>query len=241
MARANAVALLLPPSEGKAAGGDGPPWSPDAGRFGVELGPARETIAAALRAAGGGTQRLLGVGGQRLERAQLANASLIGAPTMPAGRRYTGVVWDHLDLASLPVTARRRAERSIVVLSGLLGAVAVGDPIPDYRLKMGASLPGLGVLARWWRPTLGLALQEWVAGRTVVDLLPKEHRAAWPGSVGGGARLLRVSFVERTGKVAGHDAKAAKGLLARHVLLEGGDPRAALVSFHHDRFDLHIE
>ncbi|MGA0367110.1 MAG: hypothetical protein ACO3N1_08085 [Ilumatobacteraceae bacterium] len=45
-----------------------------------------------------------------------------------------------------------------------------------------------------------------------------------------------MSFVEKSGKVAGHDAKAAKGLLARHLLEKPGDPMEALRSWTHPRF-----
>lgn len=236
MPRSVPFALLLPPSEGKAEGGSRPPWSTDAGRFGGALGPSRAAIVEALSAAEGGSARLLGVGGRHLERARAANTSLIGAATLPAGRRYTGVVWDHLGLATLPVGARRRAAASVVVLSGLLGAAALDDAVPDYRLKMGASLPPLGVLSRWWRPTLSDVLDDFLAGRVVIDLLPNEHRAAYD-SRGTRARAhVTVAFVERSGKAAGHDAKAAKGLLARHILVEGGDPRRAIESFGHERF-----
>jgi hypothetical protein len=230
--------LLLPPSEGKAEGGGGPRWSTDAGRFGAALGPARAVIVEALAAAEGGSLRLLGVGGRHLERAQAANASLIGAPTLPAGRRYTGVVWDHLGLATLPVGARRRAATSVVVLSGLLGAATLEDPVPDYRLKMGASLPPLGVLSRWWRPTLSDVLDEFLAGRVVIDLLPNEHRAAYDARRSRARAYVTMAFVERSGKAAGHDAKAAKGLLARHILIESGDPRRAIDSFSHARFEV---
>ncbi|MGD9701997.1 MAG: YaaA family protein [Acidimicrobiia bacterium] len=231
-------ALLLPPSEGKAEGGAGPPWSPAAGRFGEALGPLRATIVEALAAVDGGSQRLLGVGGRHLERARAANVSLLGAPTLPAGRRYTGVVWDHLDLAGLPGAARRRASASIVVLSGLLGAVGVDDPVPGYRLKIGASLPPLGVLARWWRPALSDVLDEFLTRRVVVDLLPNDHASAWVPRSDRYRAHVKVAFVERSGKVAGQDAKAAKGLLARHIVLEGGDPRASIETFAHDRFEV---
>ena len=239
MPRPVPLTLLLPPSEGKAEGGGRTRWTPDSGIFGEQLGPVRAEIAAALAAAGGGSEKLLGVGGRHLDRALAANATLVGAPTLPAGKRYTGVVWDHLGLASLGGPERARATRSIVVVSGLLGLVGVNDPVPDYRLKMGVSLTGIGVVSRAWRPHLSGALNEHVAGRLVVDLLPKEHAAAWAPE--GSARAhLEVVFVERDGKVAGHDAKAAKGLLARHVLAAGGDPRRALATFDHPRFTLRV-
>jgi hypothetical protein len=233
-------ALLLPPSEGKAEGGSGPGWSTDAGRFGEALGSARAAIAEALTAAEGGSSRLLGVGGRHLERARAANAALIGAPTLPAGRRYTGVVWDHLGLATLPIGARRRAAASVVVLSGLLGAAAVDDPVPDYRLKMGASLPPLGRLASWWRPRLSSVLNRRLRGADVVDLLPQEHALAWEPAPRRYASLHRVRFRDAAGAAGGHDAKAAKGLLARYLLLSDAPVAEALRSFQHPRFTIEV-
>jgi len=231
------LSLLLPPSEGKAVGGRGT-WDPTAGsnRHLRELAGRREQVARALAAHGGGDEKLLGVGGAHLTRAQSANASLLaGAPVLRAAARYTGVVWDHLDLASLPADARARARSSVVVVSGLLGVVGVDDPVPDYRLKMGASLPPLGKLSTWWRPAVSTAINTWAARRFVVDVLPQEHRAAW---VPDGVQGVSVSFVERTGKVAGHDAKAAKGRFARHVLLFDGHPLDAIATWSDERFDL---
>lgn len=235
------VSLLLPPSEGKATGGQGR-WDPHRSRVAAFrlLGDRREQVAAALAAAAGGDEKLLGVGGAHLLRAQSANAALLGAPVLAAGERYTGVVWDHLDLRSLPAEARRRASTSVAVVSGLLGVVSVDDPVPDYRLKMGASLAPLGRLATWWRPAVTEAIGTWARRRFVVDLLPQEHRGAWAPD--GPARVtgVSVSFVERSGKVAGHDAKAAKGRLARHLLLFDGHPLDALEAWSDERFDLAV-
>lgn len=241
---ARRLAVLLPPSEGKAPGGDGPPWSPGDGAFGA-LAEWRAQIAAALARATGGDAKLLGVGGAHLERAQTANVALVGAGTLPAAHRYTGVVHDHLGLATLPGPARRRASAAVVIVSGLLGAVAIDDPVPDYRLKMGARLAPLGTLSRFWREALSAELNAWLQGRIVVDLLPNEHAGAWVPAPDRATTIVRVSFTERAGTsngaVVGHDAKAAKGLLARHLLLAGGDPRKALASFEHDRFALRVQ
>jgi cytoplasmic iron level regulating protein YaaA (DUF328/UPF0246 family) len=126
---------------------------------------------------------------------------------------------------------------SVVIVSGLLGLAALDDPTPHYRLKMGASLAPFGRLSTWWRPAIGEALTAWAGRRFVVDLLPNEHRAACST-----ARLrgVSVSFIERAGKVAGHDAKSAKGRLARHLLTSGGHPLDALESWVDARFDLVI-
>ncbi len=239
------LSLLLPPSEGKAQGGRGH-WVPASGKVAAFAGLAdrREQVARALAEVGGGDEKLLGVGGAHLLRAQSANTSLLGAPVLRAAERYTGVVWDHLDLASLPPDHRKRAGASIAVVSGLLGVVGVDDRIPDYRLKMGASLAPMGKLSTWWRPAVSEAINTWARRRFVIDVLPNEHRAAWvPDTVRG----VSVSFVERgaasapgtaagAAKVVGHDAKAAKGRLARHVLTFDGHPEEALATWSDERF-----
>ena len=239
MSKNVSLSLLLPPSEGKAASGDpGQPWAPASGQFGAHLGVRRAQVAAALAELGGGTEKLLGVGGAHLARAQEANEHLVGAPSLPAAQRYTGVVWDALDLASMRAPLRRRAGASIAVVSGLLGVVGFDDPTPDYRLKMGASLAPFGKLSTWWRPAVSAAIDGWAAGRYIVDLLPNEHRAAWvPGD---DLQGVSVGFVERSGKVAGHDAKAAKGRLARYLLEWKGHPLDALDAWEDHRFDLTI-
>lgn len=214
-----APVILLPPSEGKAAGGKGS-WDPASGTFDA-LADLRRDVADALAkaVAGGEVAKLLGVSGAHLERAIDADRSVIGAPVLRASRRYTGVVHAHLDLTTLRAAGRRR----VVILSGLLGAVAADDPVPDYRLKMGASLDPLGKLSTWWRPHLAAVLDPIVDGRPVLDLLPNEHAAAYQPAA---RTVVRVRFEranpDGTRTIVGHDAKAAKGLLARHVLTAKG-------------------
>lgn len=228
--RSPALTLLLPPSEGKATDGDDPGWSPDLGTFGDALADRRAEVVSALAATGGGDRKLLGVGGDNLDRAQCANRTLLGAPTLPAWQRYTGVVWDHLDPATLTAAQRR----SIVVVSGLHGLVRADDPVPDYRLKMGASLAPVGKLSTWWRPVLADVLRGAARRRTVVDLLPQEHRAAFTDT--DRERFVVVDLVERSGAPGGHAAKAAKGRLARHLLTCGLPLDEALISWSDDRF-----
>ena len=230
------LGVLLPPSEGKAIGGDGPIWSTELGRF-AELHGRRSTLVRRLARVRGGNEKLLGVGGNHLISARIANSSLTTAPSLPAWRRYTGVVWDGLDVASLPAADKRRAMSSVVVVSGLLGLVGLDDPLPEYRLKMGASLAPYGKLSTWWRPVLAAPLSEWAAQRFVVDLLPNEHRAACSEADVCG---VHITFVERHGKVAGHDAKLAKGRLARHLLTTREHPMDAVHSWSDARFELVI-
>ena len=214
------LVVLLPPSEGKAAGGRGR-FALRSGSFRA-LAPARDEVAEALaRAArGSGAAKLFGVGGDALARAVALSCAIVSSETLPAHERYCGVVWRHLDAPSLSGAARARAEAGVIVVSGLLGLVAFADPVPDYRCKMGAVLPPLGKVSRWWRPRLNDALAGWVRGATVVDLLPNEHADALDRAAVAEAcrRYVRVEFTRGSGGAAGHGAKAAKGLAARALL-----------------------
>lgn len=211
------VVILVPPSEGKAPGGGTPRWRPGSGRFGRALGPMRTQVAGGLNAIGGGNARLLGVGGAHLERAQAANLGVIGAPTLAAWERFTGVVWDHFDPGGLNAADPNRASQRVVVVSALAGLSGLDDPLPDHRLKLSVRLSDLGKLSTWWRPKLSDVLARATPGALVVDLLPAEHAAALDPTRHDG-EWLRIDLVDDAGRRAGHAAKQAKGLLIRQLV-----------------------
>jgi cytoplasmic iron level regulating protein YaaA (DUF328/UPF0246 family) len=215
--------VLLPPSEGKEDGGQPrTKWSPSQGTFGKALNAHRKAIASALHDAGGGSATLLGVSGKNLARAQAGNSSLVGSPTLAACERYSGVVWSHLDLPTLTPTQRSFARDHIVVVSGLLGAVLGGDPTPDYKLKMSARLSinhlPVQTMSKLWREPVSTAVNNFCAGHLVVDVLPQDHRGIFLPDLSQLKGYVAVDLVTKlNGKAGGHDAKAAKGLLVRHL------------------------
>ena len=203
--------ILLPPSEGKAPGGRGAPWAPGRSTL-PQLDDARERVLDALAAAG---------------------VDLGKARTLPAVRRYTGVLYQALDWESLPPEARRLGNRSVLVASGLWGVSAPGDPLPAYRLKMSANLAPLGKLSTWWRPHLTAALAGHLAGRLVWDLLPAEHAAAWRPEEVPLRRRVTVRFVDAGGRTVSHWNKLLKGALVRHLLTERPAGPEALAGWEH--------
>ncbi|MGH2595315.1 MAG: YaaA family protein [Actinomycetota bacterium] len=237
--------ILLPPSEGKAPGGDGPPWIP--GSMSIDLDEHRVAaliaLAKAMRGSEAARAKLLGVKSRALHTATEADRDARRSPTRPAIERYTGVLYDALDHGSLTAAQRRRLDESVVIFSGLWGLVAPSDPIPDYKLKMGASLPGFGKLSSWWRDELSARLAERASSRQVWNLLPIEHAAAWRPP--DGLPQWTVHFLERRpdGSLAAvsHRNKGLKGALVRHLLahpsiepadLRGwGDERDVVLSF----------
>ena len=215
--------LLLPPSEGKAVGGR---RSERPDTFAEDLSRPRAAVVAelgrVLRSASSSTRAaVLGVRGELLERALVATGELLDgtAPVLPAWRRYSGVVWAGLDPGTVTPADRRR----ILVPSGLYGMTTAADPVADYRLKLLVSLGRLGRLSTFWRPTVTAALCRRARGRVVVDLLPAEHAHALDlASLASSTRVVQVRFVGADGRRAvGHEAKSAKGRLARAVL-DGG-------------------
>ena len=229
--------ILLPPSEGKAAGGQSHLlWTPESGTFGNELADKRLAIIKKLTTLRGGDEKLLGVKGTHLAIAKTKNQNILQSPGMPAWMRYTGVVWDHLALASLPTATRNRALPNILVPSGLLGLVSAHDMIPDYKLKIGARIKPFGTLNAWWRESITECLAEQSQKKLVIDLLPQEHQAAidWTQI----SSVVHVQLISKTGGVVGgHNAKAAKGLLARHIIdSEKSNISDAIQSFQHQLY-----
>jgi cytoplasmic iron level regulating protein YaaA (DUF328/UPF0246 family) len=241
------VRILVPPSEGKTAGGDGPKWAAGTTRFDALDRPRRAVMTALQKGLAGDAAALLGVKGDALAAAVRADRAVRRSPTMPAIERFNGVLYDALDARSLSARARRRLDERVVILSGLFGALGPSDPIPDHKLKMSASLPGVGRLATFWRPHLDAALQPELAGATVWDLLPNEHAAALSagGPAGGSdgdsaAHRIVVRFlddVERDGErrlvTVSHWNKLLKGALVRHLVTTGADDHASLAAFTH--------
>lgn len=247
--------ILLPPSEGKARGGRGRPLRLDRLSFPAlhdQRDATIDALARAMRGSVAARSKLLGVKGEVLADATDADVAVRTAPTMPAIQRFTGVLYDELDVGSLSTEDRRRLDAQVIVFSGLFGLVRPKDAIPDHRLKMNVALPGIGNVATAWRPHITEALAPVVAGATVWNLLPGEHAAAWrpapPGAQGGPAAMLSVRFLdegprrggERSFTTVSHWNKLLKGALVRFVLATGADAPAALRRFRHPegyRFD----
>ena len=216
--------VLLPPSETKRAGGDGPPLDlPSLSR--PELGPMRAELVGELielAADPSACRQALGISAAQdseIER----NAALRTAPTFPALRRYTGVLYDALDVESLRGAEAGRARARLAVGSALFGLLRAEDRIPAYRLSAGSKLPGRPGLATRWRPALEPVLAELAQHELVVDL----RSGAYMG-LGRLERAVRVDVVtEQPGgrrTVVSHFNKAHKGRLARALAAGRSEP-----------------
>ncbi|MFE1668309.1 peroxide stress protein YaaA [Corynebacterium bovis] len=241
--------VILPPSETKRTGGEGPPLALDSLML-PSLTPVRRRLVESLRtlcsatSEAGRADALAALGLRPTMAAALdLNAALTSSPTTPALDRYTGVAFDALDAATLPPAARRR----LAVGSALWGVVGADDPVPAYRLSGGARVPaeaagdsstGTGRARAGAADDAGTVTVRSVWGRELTDALTgwrDERRAR--GDNGAvvdlrsgayhalgpvpGAVTLRVEsrYPDGSRKVVSHFNKHYKGLVARELAL----------------------
>jgi hypothetical protein len=227
------VLILLPPSEAKTRGGEGPPVD-IATLSWPDLGRARQRVATTLVSVCRRTPKqardYLGLS-EALDDDRLANADLLISATMPAGRRYRGILYDALDYPTLPAAARRRADASLVIFSGLWGAVRPADPLPAYRIGISTKLPRIGPLPTYWREPLSAALDDAVASIGALDFRSSGYRQMYRPSAEAGPSVISVAITGPDGEksASSFQSKVAKGRLVRELLRSGAPSAAAVI------------
>ncbi|TCO56834.1 peroxide stress protein YaaA [Actinocrispum wychmicini] len=214
--------VLLPPSETKAEGGSGPALDLAALSF-PDLDPVREKLVSALVDLAADVPASLAALGlsERQSDEVRRNTELRQSPTVPALSRYTGVLYDALDVAGMKRAERGRAGGRLAVASALFGLVRPDDLVPSYRLSASSAVPGVGPLGALWRPALGPVL----AGLDglVVDLRsgPYAALAKIPDAV-----TVQVVSEQVGGRrqAVTHFNKAHKGKLARALATAPREP-----------------
>ncbi|MCV2393223.1 peroxide stress protein YaaA [Actinotalea sp. M2MS4P-6] len=227
--------IVLPPSEAKAAPARrGHPVDPSSLSFPALAGTRDRVLAATLASCTrGDALRRFGVGPSLAD--ELArDARILELPARPALEVFTGVLFDGLDAPTLSAAARRRAAARLVVVSGLWGALRPRDRIPPYRLNVCAALvepdgAELGGLEPLWRAVLPEVLAEALGPRgLLVDLRSSSYLAMGRATAVADRTVeVRVLRDGPTGRsVVSHMAKHTRGLVARHLLQTGADPRS---------------
>lgn len=212
--------LLLPPSETKRDGGvEGS--SLDLSRLTFnELSIARKTALAGLRKLSRNTSIATGALGLGPKQAfEVGRNRAIGtSPVLPAIERYTGVLYDGLDAASLTPEQRAFAHHHVAIHSALFGLLAADDPIPAYRLSHNSRLPGLS-LRTLWRPAISAALE--AHDGFILDLRSEAYATLGPAPAE--SRYLRVVSEDAGGRrvALSHFNKKAKGEFTRAILEAG--------------------
>jgi hypothetical protein len=214
--------ILLPPSETKRDGGEaGSRLDLDSLSF-PSLTRARRSAISGLRALSKSvatSTKALGLG--PTQRFEIDRNRAIGtSPTMSAIERYTGVLYDAIDIASLDASARDFLERHVVIHSALFGLVRAVDPIPAYRFSHDTRIPGIS-LSKVWRNANAAVLD--AESGLVLDLRSESYVHLGPAS--DRAVFLRVVSDDGRGRrrALNHFNKHGKGELVRALAGAGAD------------------
>lgn len=211
--------ILLPPSETKRPGGR--ERALDIGALALpELRAARDAAVDALVALSGDEEhaaRVLKLSPR--QRPDIAhNATLRTAPTLPAVDRYTGVLFDALDAATLDAASRRWLGAHVLIHSAPFGPVGALDTIPAYRLAAGTALPGIPPLRRHWAGEVTEALRA-AAPSFILDLRSEAYVALGPVPAEVASAYLRVVTIGEDGvtRALNHFNKHGKGAVVRRL------------------------
>ena len=157
----------------------------------------------------------------------------------PALLAFDGDVYDGLSAKTLKTADHSWAQQHVVILSGLYGALRPLDRLQPYRLEMGTALQTtLGKdLYAYWGDTVAEYLntrQVDEAAPVVVNLASVEYaRVALRKALR--ARVVDCVFEEGQAdgsfKVISFFAKKARGLMARHAIVQRARSVRALHTF----------
>lgn len=219
--------VLLPPSETKRTGGDGPALDIQ-GLGNPALNPLRTTLLDELTDLAANPEvcrKALGISTSQdaeIER----NATVRTSNTMPAIYRYTGVLYDALDIDSVKGASATRAKARLAIGSALFGLLRSDDLIPAYRLSGSSKLPERPTLASRWRPLLEPLLTDLAASELIVDLRSGSYISL--GRVPDSVRVdVLAEHPDGRRTVVTHFNKAHKGRLARALATTRAEPNDA--------------
>ncbi|VFQ46368.1 peroxide stress protein yaaa [Desulfoluna butyratoxydans] len=146
-----------------------------------------------------------------------------GAEGTPALFAYQGDAYQGLDAESLSAEDVAWAQGQLRILSGLYGALSPMTGVEPYRLEMGLSLPGFGVLSGWWKQVVTEHLAALMpSGGALLNLASGEYaKAVDKKAIRKEGRFVDVAFKERSGdtlKAVAIHAKRARGAMARWII-----------------------
>jgi uncharacterized protein len=150
------------------------------------------------------------------------NRVVTTSPTMPAIDRFTGVLYDGLDAATLTAVERTFASAHVAIHSALFGLIGALDPIPAYRLSHDSKLPSLKLKAHW---SDAIAGQLATVDGLILDLRSESYVALGAAPARENSVYLRIVTEDAGGqkRALNHFNKKGKGEFVRELVRSGID------------------
>tara|TARA_B100000700_G_C15013133_1_gene841986 strand:- start:272 stop:961 length:690 start_codon:yes stop_codon:yes gene_type:complete len=170
--------------------------------------------------------KIYGTSIEKSETLHQENLEILNKECSYAIDRYTGVVYNNFDFASLSQSSKKFANEKILITSGFLGLVKPYDPIPNYKLKMNVLK-----LTSFWNPIFTRDLKD---ENFILDLLPNVHRKAYDSE---NSIEVDFKFIKNNKSIsAGHNGKAIKGKFIRFIIKNKLEKLDEILEFNEDDF-----
>lgn len=136
-------------------------------------------------------------------------------PVAPAINIYTGVLYQSLEWQSLSAAAKKRGEKSILIISALFGALSPIDKIPTYKAKIEPKI---------WKVPLTQALDA-IDEELIIDCRSSTYSTVWTPDPSKTVEI-RV-FQKNAGKltVITHMSKKYRGEFTRLLISQSKKPK----------------
>lgn len=187
--------ILIPPSERKAVGGTFAALK--------SVHPITQELIVRIQKAD--PVKLYGLKEKALQNAIFMNSVLLTSKTLPAIKRYTGVVYDAIDYMTLE--NKELFNQCVRIVSGLFGLIHPTMKIPNYKLK----IDKLKAAQKWSNEN-----SKQLKGVFVIDLLPQAHKKAVFYDQGIVVKFVNLCAGKRI--PAGHQGKYIKGRFIRWLI-----------------------
>ncbi len=131
----------------------------------------------------------------------------------PAITTYTGVLYAALGWATLPAAARKRAQKSITIISAKYGAIRPLDHIEPYKEKINNST---------MRAPITKELEAIAAG-LIIDCRSSTYQGVWTPPFDITVEIKVMTRVNGVKKVITHMSKKTRGEVVRLILLQSSE------------------
>ena len=127
---------------------------------------------------------------------------------------YSGVLYQGLAYETLNSAARKRAEKAILIISAVFGALKIKDVIPFYKAK---------IVPSHWKGPLAEAL-DGLDEQLIVDMRSSTYLSVWTPNPLNTVGIRIFTKVDGEKKVITHMSKKYRGEIARYLLEQKSEP-----------------